>query len=175
MAAARTLEDIKKILALGVEKVVLNTAAINNPQLIVEAARDVGSQSVVVSIDARRKLLGGYEVMGARGRIGTGRDPDSFARELVEMGAGEILLNAIDRDGTQSGFDVELIKLVASSVKVPLIAIGGAGNLQDLAQAIKAGGASAAAAGSLFVFHGRHRAVLISYPSHDELRGVFGE
>lgn len=171
----RTMDDIEKILAMGVEKVVLNNAAISNPGLIAEAARDVGSQSVVASIDVRKKLFGGYEVMSGRGRVGTGRDPRSFAKMLVDLGAGEILLNSIDRDGTQSGYDIELIKLVADSVAVPLIAVGGARNLQDLAEATKVGGASAAAAGSLFVFHGRHRAVLISYPSYDELRSAFGE
>jgi len=171
----RTLEDIKKIVSMGVEKVVLNNAAISNPGLIAEAAREIGSQSVVASIDVRRKLFGGYEVMGDRGRVKTGRDPLSFARTLAGLGVGEILLNAIDRDGTQEGYDTELIRLVAAGVSVPVVAVGGAGSLQNLADAIKIGGAAAAAAGSLFVFHGPHRAVLISYPSYDELRVAFGE
>ena len=171
----RTIEDIKKIVSMGVEKVVLNSAAISNPGLIAEAAREIGSQSVVASIDVRRKLFGGYEVMGDRGRVKTGRDPLAFAKTLAGLGAGEILLNAIDRDGTQEGYDTELIKLVADGVSVPVIAVGGAGSLQNLADAIKLGGAAAAAAGSLFVFHGPHRAVLISYPSYDELRVAFGE
>ena len=171
----RTIEDIKRIVSMGVEKVVLNSAAISNPGLIAEAAREIGSQSVVASIDVRRKLFGGYEVMGGRGRVKTGSDPLSFAKTLAGLGAGEILLNAIDRDGTQEGYDTELIKLVADGVSVPVIAVGGAGSLQNLADAIKLGGAAAAAAGSLFVFHGPHRAVLISYPSYDELRVAFGE
>ena len=171
----RTIEDIRKIVSMGVEKVVLNTAAINNPGLIAAASQEIGSQSVVASIDVRRKLFGGYEVVGGRGRVRTGLDPLAFARSLADKGAGEILLNSVDRDGTQQGYDTDLIKHVAGGVAVPVIAAGGAGSLQDLAQAIKVGGAAAAAAGSLFIFHGPHRAVLISYPSYDDLRAVFGE
>lgn len=170
----RSIQDIRTIVALGVEKVVLNTAAIHNPELIAEAAAEIGSQSVVVSIDVGKKLFGGYEVMGNRGRAKTGRDPVAFAQFLAKLGAGEILLNAIHRDGTQIGYDTDLIKLVSGGVSVPVIAVGGAGNLQDLAKAVESG-AAAAAAGSLFVFHGRHRAVLISYPSFEELRGIFRE
>jgi cyclase len=170
----RSIQDIRAIVALGVEKVVLNTAAIHSPELIAEAAAEIGTQSVVVSIDVSKKFFGGYEVMGNRGRVKTGRDPLSFAQFLAKLGAGEILLNAIHRDGTQIGYDTDLIKLVSGGVSVPVIAVGGAGNLQDLAEAVQSG-AAAAAAGSLFVFHGRHRAVLISYPSFEELRGIFRE
>lgn len=170
----RSLEDIRRILATGVEKVVLNTAALANPGLIDAAAAEVGSQSVVVSIDARRKLLGGYEVWGSGGTRASQREPAEFAREVAARGAGEILLNSIDRDGTQKGFDLELVRRVSSAVDVPVIACGGAGSLTHFREAVDAG-ASAVAAGSLFVYVGRHRAVLINYPEYRELEDLFAE
>jgi cyclase len=169
----RSIEDIRRILATGVEKVILNSAALSDPSLIEAAARAAGSQSVVVSIDAKRKLLGGYEVYGAGGTRGTRRDPAVFAREMQERGAGEILITSIDRDGTQKGFELELVRRVAEAVSVPVVACGGAGTLADLREAVDAG-ASAVAAGSMFVYVGRHRAVLINYPQYGELEKLFG-
>jgi imidazole glycerol-phosphate synthase subunit HisF len=171
----RSVDDIHRVLALGVEKVVLNTAAAEHPDLVRHAAERFGSQAVVVSIDVRKKLFGGYEVMTRSGTHGTGLNPVEYSQLVAQLGAGEILLNAIDRDGMQRGYDVDLIKQVTSAVKVPVIAIGGAGRLEHLALAAQAGGAAAAAAGSLFVLHGPHRAVLISYPSYGELRTVLDE
>jgi cyclase len=168
----RSLDDIRRILATGVEKVILNSAALSDPALIEAAARAAGSQSVVVSIDAKKKLLGGHEVYGARGTRGTRRDPAVFAREMQERGAGEILINSIDRDGTQKGFDIDLIRTVAAAVTVPVVACGGAGNLQHLREAVSAG-ASAVAAGSMFVYVGKHRAVMINYPKYRELEALF--
>ena len=168
----RSLDDIRRILATGVEKVILNSAALSDPALIEAAARAAGSQSVVVSIDAKKKLLGGYEVYGANGSRGTRRDPAVFAREMQERGAGEILVNSIDRDGTQKGFDLELIRRVAEAVSVPVVACGGAGTLEHLREAVGAG-ASAVAAGSMFVYVGKHRAVLINYPQYRELEKLF--
>lgn len=169
----RTLADIRRILATGVEKVILNSAAHENPALIEEAARAAGSQSVVVSIDAKKKLFGGYEVMTAGGTRGTGKDPAAFAAEMAQRGAGEILINSVDRDGTQKGFDLDLVKRVAAAVDVPVVACGGAGTLAHLREAVDAG-ASAVAAGSMFVYVGRHRAVLINYPQYRELERLFG-
>lgn len=168
----RTLDDIRRILATGVEKVILNSAALADPALIEAAARAAGSQSVVVSIDAKKKLLGGYEVYAANGSRGTRRDPAEFAREMQQRGAGEILINSIDRDGTQKGFDLELIRRVAAAVSVPVVACGGAGTLEHLREATAAG-ASAVAAGSMFVYVGKHRAVLINYPQYRELEKLF--
>ena len=167
----RTLEDVKQLLAMGVEKIVLNTSAVENPSLIRVAADYAGSQAVVISMDVKKTLLGKYEVYTRGGKKGTGLDPVKFAVEMEKQGAGELFLNSIDRDGTMQGYDLELVRCVADSVTVPVVACGGAGNIQHLAEAIQAG-ASAAAAGSMFVFQGPLRGVLISYPAQAELRRV---
>lgn len=164
-----SVEQIRRILGTGVEKVVLNTAALKDPNLVRDAAREFGSQAVVVSIDVKRKLFGRYEVYVEGGTRATGREPVSYAREMEDIGAGEILLNAIDRDGTMKGYDIDLVSKVTSALGIPVIASGGAGSISDFAAASKRGGAAAVAAGAMFVFHGRHRAVLITYPSQAEL------
>lgn len=170
----RSLADAREVLALGIEKVILNTMALRRPELIAELSREFGAQAVVVSIDARKKLLGGYEVMAAAGSEKTGLAPVDHAKRMVALGAGEIFLNAIDRDGTGSGYDIALVRSVAQAVQVPVIACGGAGSLADFSAAVNDGQASAVAAGSMFVFHGKHRAVLITYPGRDELEKVLG-
>ena len=126
----------------------------------------------MASIDVKKGLLGGYDVVTRGGTHKTGIEPVEFAKRMEDAGAGEILLNAIDRDGTMKGYDLELIQRVSSAVRIPVIACGGAGSVEDLGAAVKIGGAAAVAAGSLFVFHGRHRAVLISFPSRAELERV---
>jgi cyclase len=166
----RSIDQIREILALGVEKVAINSQAVASPAFVRQAAEAFGSQSIIVSIDVKKKLLGGYEVLTHGGRKSTGLDPVELAARMAEMGAGEILLNSIDRDGGMAGYDIGLIRKVTGAVRVPVIACGGAGGIADFAAAVREGGASAVAAGSLFVFHGRHRAVLISYPSMAELR-----
>ena len=165
------MEDVKKLLAMGVEKIVLNTSAVENPSLIRAAADYAGSQAVVISMDVKKTLFGKYEVYIRGGRKGTGLDPIKFAVEMEKQGAGELFLNSIDRDGTMQGYDLELIQRVADSVTVPVVACGGAGNIQHLAEAVHSG-ASAAAAGSMFVFQGPLRGVLISYPAQDDLKKV---
>ena len=167
----RALEDVKQLLAMGVEKIVLNTSAVENPLLIRATADYAGSQAVVISMDVKKTLLGKYEIYTHGGKKGTGLDPVRFAVEMEKQGAGELFLNSIDRDGTMQGYDLELVRRVADSVTVPVVACGGAGNIQHLAEAIQAG-ASAAAAGSMFVFQGPLRGVLISYPAQAELRRV---
>lgn len=164
-----SVEQIRRILGAGVEKVVLNTAALKDPKLVRDAAREFGSQAVVVSIDVKRKLLGRYEVYVEGGTRPTSREPVSYAREMEGLGAGEILLTAIDRDGTMKGYDIDLVSKVTSALGIPVIASGGAGSISDFAEASKRGGAAAVAAGAMFVFHGRHRAVLITYPNQAEL------
>lgn len=165
----RSLEDARQVLALGIEKIVVNTAALRQPRIVGEIAREFGAQAVVISIDARKKLLGGYEVMGAGGTERTSLKPAEHARRMVELGAGEIFINSIEKDGTQSGYDLTLVREVADAVSVPVIACGGAGTLAHFTQAVSEAHASAVAAGSMFVFHGKHRAVLISYPSRADL------
>jgi cyclase len=167
-----TIEDMNLLFKSGFEKVAINTEAVKNPQLIKDASREFGAQSIIVCIDIRRKMLGGYEVYVNGGRHGTRMDPVAAAKRAVEFGAGEILLNSIDRDGTMAGYDLDIIRKVADSVPVPLIACGGAGSVEHFRDAIHAGGASAVAAGSFFVFNGKHRAVLITYPNHDDVRKV---
>lgn len=168
----RTIQTMRKLFALGIEKIAVNTAAVERPEFVREAADMFGSSSVVVSIDARKRRLGGYEVVTMGGERGTGLDPASFAAEMEQKGAGEVLLNSVDRDGTMSGYDLDLTRAVSSAVGIPVIACGGAGSLGDLGKVIAQGGASAAAAGSLFVFHGPHRAVLITYPSQMQLKAA---
>ena len=164
-----TLDEIKMLIASGVEKAILNTAALNNPALIGEGARYIGSQSIVVSIDVKKNLWGKYKVYGKNGSKDTGEDPVTFARRMEEAGAGELLLNSIDRDGTFQGYDTTLIAAVSAAVNIPVVALGGAGSTDDFGAAIRAG-ASAASAGSLFVFQRPHRAVLVSYPTQAELK-----
>jgi imidazole glycerol-phosphate synthase subunit HisF len=164
-----TLEQIRELVSSGVEKAVLNTSAFDNPGLIRQAADYIGSQSIVVSIDVKKNFLGKYKVYVNNGSRNTGLDPVDFARQMEAAGAGELLLNSIDRDGTFSGFDTALIETVARQVNIPVVAVGGASSVQNLAEAIHHG-ASAVSAGSLFIFQRPHRAVLISYPSQKELR-----
>ena len=171
----RNLDDAKKILSLGMEKVLVNSYAVENRPFIREAADLFGSQSIVVSIDVKQGLFDRYQVFIHSGKKATGLDPVQFAVQIAEMGAGEILLNSIDRDGTMKGYDLELVKQVSEAVDIPVVACGGANDVNDLAAAVKKGGASAVAAGSMFVFQGRHRAVLISYPTQKELQEAFGE
>lgn len=158
------VEQAARLVALGVEKVVVNSCAVERPELIRELAQQLGSQSTVVSIDVRKRWFGGYETYTHGGRKRTELKPVEHARKMEELGAGELFLNSIDRDGTMSGFDLGLIREVVEAVSIPVIACGGAGSIEDLGKAINEGKASAAAAGSLFVFHGKYRAVLISYP-----------
>jgi cyclase len=169
-----SVEDARRLLSLGVEKVCLNTAAIERPGLVGELADVLGSQSVIVSIDVRRDLWGRYRVASHGGRRKTGLKPTDHARRMEELGAGEILINSIDRDGTMSAYDYALVKSVTAVVNVPVIACGGAGRLDDFRKAVTEAGASAVAAGSLFVFQGPHRAVLVTYPERRELLELFG-
>lgn len=168
----RNLEDMSRLFRLGVEKVSVNSYAIENPDFIAEAANSFGSQSVVASIDVKKDASGKYWVFDHRTYSTTKLDPVEFAVLMERKGAGEILLNSVDRDGTFDGYDIDIIKKIAQSVRIPVIALGGAGKLEDFREAVKTGGASAVAAGSFFVFHGRHRAVLITYPDKDELKKV---
>lgn len=165
------IQEIKDLISIGVEKVILNSSAWLNPQLITEGARIVGNQSIVVSVDAKKNIWGEYKVYVQSGRKSTGIHPVLFAKRMESLGAGELILNSIDRDGTFDGYDTTLLKQVCSSVQIPVVAVGGAGSIGDIADAILHG-ASAAAAGSMFVFQRPHRAVLISYPDQEELREV---
>ena len=168
----KSLEEIRRILALGYEKVVLNTVAATNPDFVDEASGVFGRSTIVVSIDVHRPRFGAPEVMTASGSRKVGLAPVDYAVKMAQRGAGEILLTSIDRDGTQKGYDIDLVREVSAAVNVPVVSCGGAGSVADLGSAVAAG-ASAAAAGSLFVFSGKHRAVLITYPRDSDLDSCF--
>ncbi len=165
----RTVAQIEKIISLGVEKVAVSSAAVENPKLISDAATRVGRQSVVVVIDVRKTgLLRRQEVVTHNGSRRTGLNPVEFARQMAEFGAGEIVINSVDRDGVMNGYDLDLIEQIRQAVHLPLTLLGGAGSLADLKELISRYGIIGAAAGSLFVFKGKYRAVLINYPSRAE-------
>ena len=165
----RTAEQIKKIVGLGVEKVAISTAAVEHPEIITEAAEYVGNQSVVVVLDVKKRFLGGkYEVCTRNGQRKTGENPVKFAREMETLGAGEIVINSIDNDGLMKGYDLDLMQQIKDAVNVPVTALGGAGSLADLSEIIRTCGVSGASAGSLFVFKGKYKAVLINYPTNTE-------
>jgi cyclase len=169
------VDEVERILMNGAEKVIINKSAVENPSLITETARSFGSQSVVVSIDYKKIFLGSVHVFTGNGKINTRLEPVAFAKQMEEAGAGEILLNSIDRDGTFEGYDLAMIKKVSEAVSIPVIAMGGAGSLGDFKLAVQQG-ASAVSAGSMFVFQRPHRAVLISYPAQQELEeNVYGK
>lgn len=166
----RSMDDVRKLLSIGIEKLIMNTSSVENASLIRETADHAGSQAVVASIDVKKNFLGKYEVFIRCGQKKTGLDPVKHAVDMEKMGAGEIIINSIDRDGTMQGYDLDLVRKVADSVHVPVVACGGAGNLSHVSEVIKQGHASAAAAGSIFVFQGPLRGVLISYPTPKELK-----
>src|SRR5690554_3461484 len=151
----RTVDDVRQLLLAGADKVSINTAAVKDPELVRAGAAKFGSQCIVVGIDAKRGASGGFEVFTHGGRQGTGLDAVAWARQLAELGAGEILLTSMDRDGTRAGFDLELTRAVADAVPVPVIASGGVGSLQHLADGVTTGRASAVLAASIFHF-GQH-------------------
>lgn len=168
----RSIELAQQILAIGFEKLVVNTVAWTNPAFVTELADRFGSSTVVGSIDVRRNWLGKEQVLIRGGTEKIKPGPEEWARRLEALGVGEILINSIDRDGEMTGYDLGLVRRVVGSVSVPVVAAGGAGSIDDMRQAIREAGASAAAAGAMFVFQGKHRAVLISYPSSAERTNI---
>jgi len=166
------IEEMRTLFALGIEKLAINSAALSNLSLIKEAADEFGSQSVVVSIDCKKNLLGHYSLYSHAKLKVVEKDPLAFARMAQEAGAGEILVNCVDRDGMREGFDLKLCQAMAEAVTIPVIACGGGGSFEHFRQAIENGGADAAAGGSFFVYQGKHRAVLISYPQPAEIESI---
>ena len=161
----KTVEQIQKIIYLGVEKVAISSSAIDHPELITQAADQVGSQSVVVVLDVKKTgILRHYELFTHNGKNKTGINPVEYARQVEALGAGELVINSIDQDGMMQGYDLPLIQSVRDSISLPITALGGAGSLADIEGLIAKFGIIGAAAGSLFVFKGKYRAVLINYP-----------
>lgn len=164
----KTIEQIHDILAIGYEKVVINTQLVKNPELVKKASELFGSQSIVASIDVKT-IKGQCKCCVVDGFEITNLNPVELAKKAEELGAGEIIINSIDRDGMMSGYDIELIRSISDTVNVPVIALGGAGGINDLKKALQEGHAHAASGGSMFVYYGRLKAVLITAPSEIEL------
>jgi imidazole glycerol-phosphate synthase subunit HisF len=165
----KTADEAQYIFSLGVEKIALSASAIDNPELITEIAQRVGNQSVVVVLDVRKKLFGSkYELFTHNGKKSSGQDPIEFAQRCEALGAGELIINSIDRDGTMGGYDHNLIDKIRGAISIPMTILGGAGSLADIGLLIKKHGIVGAAAGSLFVFKGKYKAVLINYPNPTE-------
>ncbi len=161
----KTVEQARRIIGLGVEKVAISSEVILNPNLITEIAAEIGSQSVVVVLDVKKSLFGKYEVYIHNGKKKTGRTPVEVAQQAERLGAGEIVINSIDLDGQMTGYDLNLATKIREAIRLPMTLLGGAGSISDIGSLIQNCGVVGAAAGSLFVFKGIYRAVLINYPS----------
>ncbi|MBM3847473.1 MAG: imidazole glycerol phosphate synthase subunit HisF [Verrucomicrobia bacterium] len=168
----RSFEDAQIILKLGFEKVVVNTRALEEPSFITRLSEHFGSQAIIVSIDVKRGLFWGDQVRSRAGGKNARRSPVEWAREVERLGAGEILLTSIDREGTWEGFDLDLVRSVSEAVRIPVIANGGAGKVEHIGQAVKEGCASAVALGSMVVFQRKGMGVLVNFPEESELRRI---
>jgi imidazole glycerol-phosphate synthase subunit HisF len=165
----KTADGAQYIFSLGVEKIALSASAIEKPELITEIAHRVGNQSVVVVLDVKKKLFGNkYELFTHNGKKSSGLDPIEFAKRCETLGAGEVIINSIDQDGTMGDYDHNLIDKIRESISIPMTVLGGAGSLSDIGSLIEKHGIVGAAAGSLFVFKGKYKAVLINYPNPTE-------
>jgi cyclase len=171
----KTVEQAEKIFSLGVEKIAISSAAIDNPLIVKELAQKVGTQSVVVVLDVKKKIFGGYEVVTHNATIKTGINPVKLVQELEELGIGEIVINSVDNDGIMKGYDFNIIDKIKEVATVPMTVLGGAGSILDIGKVIKKHGIIGVAAGSLFVFKGKYKAVLINYPKHSEKKQLIQE
>lgn len=167
----RTIEDIRRIIAAGAEKVVIGTAAVTDPDLVQQASAAFGSSTIAVCIDVKKKFLGGTVVWTHGGKKSTSLSPVAFAKQMEANGAGELIIQSIEKDGSMTGYDIDLIRSIAEAVSIPVVALGGAGKPEDLRAAWKNGFANGLAAGSLFVYQSARRGVLINYPE----KGALGE
>ncbi len=169
-----SMEDAKKLFSIGIEKIILNSIAILNPGLLKELIDHFGAQSIVISLDIKKSFFGKYHLYIKSGTVKTKYNPIDFAIEMKNIGVGEIIINSIDNDGKMKGYDLEFLDNISNKLSVPIVMCGGAGNLEDFKKA-KDLGASAVGAGSMFVYNGVHKAVLITYPSYEKLCAIFGE
>lgn len=161
----KNAKQAKKIFSLGIEKIAISSAAIENPEFIMEVSKVVGSQSVVVVVDVKKKMFGGYEILTHNATKKHKINLESYIKKIQELGCGEIVLNSIDNDGVMKGYDVKLVEKLKPLIKVPLTVLGGASDLEDMKNLIEKFGIIGCAAGSIFVFKGKYKAVLINYPS----------
>ncbi len=169
----KTVEQAYRILSLGVEKIAISSAAINSPDLISSMAARIGCQSVVVVLDVKKRKFGGYEVFTNNGIKNTGQNPVDVAVKMQELGAGEIVVNSIDQDGMMKGYDFNIIDKIRNSISIPMTVLGGAGSLDDIGKLFNCYGIIGAAAGSLFLYKGIYKAVLINYPNLEEKELLF--
>jgi len=169
----KTADQVQRIIGLGVEKVAVSSAAVDNPALISEAAQRLGGQSIVVVMDVK-KIAFRYELVTHNATRQTGIDPVAFAKTMESKGAGEVIVNSVDNDGVMKGFDLTIIQDIRESMGLPMTVLGGAGSLEDIAEVIRRFGTIGVAVGSLFVFKGKYRAVLINYPNRNEKEALLG-
>ncbi|MGO9039146.1 MAG: AglZ/HisF2 family acetamidino modification protein [Steroidobacteraceae bacterium] len=169
--AIDSIAQVRRLLSIGIEKIVIGTAAADG-KLVSEIAAIFGSQSVVVSVDVRKSLFGRREVWTRSGTRNTGIEPRVYAATMESHGAGELFVQSIDLEGSRTGYDLTLMKEVSHAVKIPVIACGGAGSLEDIRHLMHSSGVAAAAAGTMFVLHGKHKAPLISYPRPNEIAAL---
>lgn len=167
-----SIDQIKILFNLGIEKIIINSSAFYRPELITQASLLAGSQSIVVSMDVKKTLLGGYEVYVRNATQRTKIKPVDYAKKMQELGAGELIVCSINNEGMGVGYDVKLLEMVSSSVSIPVVALGGARNISDFSKVINDTHVSAVAAGDMFTFYGKHKAVLITYPECDELNAM---
>lgn len=170
-----SIEEIKKVFQIGIEKVILNTILLDNINLLEEASQIFGSQSIVASVDIKKNFFGKYKVYNSGKQKITNLDIKDYLKNLEEKGVGEIYISDVEKDGTLEGYNIELFKELIKDIKVPIIVNGGAKDINDFSKAIKEAKVSAVSAGSMFVFKGPHKAVLITYPEYGELEKIIGE
>lgn len=167
-----TLQQIRELINAGAEKVIIGTEAVNNPKFIQEASAEFGSSTIVVCIDVKKKLFAKQQVWSINGTRPSGIEPEKFAQLMQENGAGEIIIQSIEKDGQMTGYDIDLIKRISKAVTIPVIALGGAGSIMDFRKAYIEGYANGLAAGSMFVYQGTNKGVLINYPDNDDIRNI---
>lgn len=168
-----SVDQIRKLIQSGIEKVIINHQALENPEFVSRAADTFGSSTIVAAMDVKKNFLGNYLVYSHVKKTTLNLNPVVHAENLQKLGAGELFVNLVDHDGVMKGYDLNLIRKVTDVIDIPVIACGGAGGLDDIEKVVKEGHASAAAAGSMFVFHGKHKAVLITYPEYKVLNKIF--
>lgn len=169
-----TMEQIKQILQIGIEKVILNSVLLEDLSLLKNSSKDFGAQSIVASVDIKKNIFGKYKIYNSAKQKNSDLDIKKYLQSLEENGAGEIYISSVDKDGTFEGYNIELMKDISKDIKVPVIINGGAKSISDFSRAIKECGVSAVSAGSMFVFNGLHKAVLITYPEYEKLEEELG-
>lgn len=169
----KNINQIEKLFKIGIEKISINTAAYFDQTFLKDAVKVVGSQSIVISIDVKKSLFGKYEVYVNNGKKNTKLDPITYAQKMQDCGVGELILCSIDREGTNEGYDLKLLEIVSNAVDIPVIGFGGASSLLNMLEAKNKSSVSGLAAGNLFVYYGKHKAVLLTYPTDDEVKKLF--